>query len=157
LAIIDTLPEIDLAVLVRIQMTLQHVGENRPDGRDIDWDEAGRSVHLLQFLPPSEKFSVDVADLFHQRLEFLVVGEGFHHVLLESVGDVVLLGSSSGIADREVVLGTMPGAVCTLASRLSAADVALDERAAENVRIDGGNSLEQGVSSGLQEQLRLCL
>ena len=78
-------------------------------------------------------------------------------MFLELLGNVVLLGFLIGITDGQVVFGAMPGAIHTLASGLSAADVALDERAAEDVRIDGGNPLEEGVSSCAQESLRFLL
>lgn len=85
--------------------------------------------------------------MFQQCFEFLVIGEGLRDAFLELLGNVVLLGFSIGITDGQIVLGAMPGAIFTLASRLSAAYVALDERATEDVGIDGSDLLEEGVSS----------
>jgi len=76
-------------------------------------------------------------------------------LVLELLGDITLLGFSIGITDRQVVHGAMTGALCALAPRLSAAEVALDERAAEDARIEGGHPFEEGGSSSAQERCRL--
>ena len=63
-------------------------------------------------------------------------------MLVELLGDVILLGSAIGITDGEVVFGSVSGAVRAPAPGLSASDVALDERTAQQVRIERGDLFE---------------
>jgi hypothetical protein len=68
------------------------------------------------------------------------------------LGNVVLFGISIGIADAEIVLGPMAGAVDTLAVWLSAPDIAFDEGTAEQTRIERGDPLEKGGPSFSQRR-----
>src|SRR5215472_17726373 len=62
----------------------------------------------------------------------MVVGQELCRLSVRLLGHMVHLRSQAGIADRQIILGAMTWAVGTLASRLAASFVALDERAAQD-------------------------
>src|SRR5215471_17718328 len=62
----------------------------------------------------------------------MVVGQKLCRLSVRLLRHVVHLRSQAGIADRQIILGAMTWAVGTLASRLAASFVALDERAAQD-------------------------
>ena len=72
---------------------------------------------------------IDGADLVQNLAETMVVGETLAGLALIVQGDVIHLRLPAIVTDREVVLGAMTGAACTLASWLAAWFVALDEGA----------------------------
>src|SRR6516225_6658702 len=62
----------------------------------------------------------------------MVVGQEFCRLSVRLLGHIVHLRPQAWIADRQIILGAMTGAVGALASRLAASFVALDERAAKD-------------------------
>jgi hypothetical protein len=132
-------------------MRVKHLGKHGSDGLDIDPDTPGdQAIHALQLRSPSEQFAIDVADALEETLQPLIVGQGLRDLCTELLGNVLLLWSLTGIADGEVVLGTMPRPFDALAARFPTAEEPFDQRAAKDAWVDGSYPGEQGGSSSAE-------
>src|SRR6516165_5227177 len=80
----------------------------------------------------------------------MVVGQELCRLSIRLLRHIVHLRPQAGIADRQVILGAMTGAVGTLASRLAASFVALDERAAQD-RLERRQLAQEGVAAFSQD------
>src|SRR5215813_3972617 len=62
----------------------------------------------------------------------MVVGQELCRLSVRLLRHIVHLWPQAGIADRQIILGAMTGALGALASRLAASFVAFDERTAKD-------------------------
>src|SRR6266852_4486884 len=62
----------------------------------------------------------------------MVVGQELCRLSVRLLRHIIHLRPQAGVADRQIVLGAMAGAVGAFASRLAASFVALDERTPED-------------------------
>lgn len=81
----------------------------------------------------------------------MVIRKGLRDSFPELLGNVVLLWPLIRITDRQVVLRAVPRAVCALASGLSTAEVTLDQRAPQDLWVDGSRAGEQRGPSSAEE------
>jgi hypothetical protein len=122
--------------IVLVEEARQHIGDER--GGEGGVDEAGerwsRSAHRATSEPlaAAQQLAVDGADLLQDLPRALIVGQILSDLFHVTLGDIVHLWMLAAAADRQIVLGTVAATGGTLAARLAAALVALDQRAAED-------------------------
>ena len=132
-----------------IQPGCEHIGEEYAAQSDIGrCAEAGNCLEHgqpLKRLASAEQFAVDLADRLHDLAGSVIVGEELRRLLVKLLREVIHLWTQPWVADREIVLGAMAGALGAFASRLAAPFEALDEGATED-RLEWGQLPQESVA-----------
>jgi len=128
----------------------EHIGEEYAAQSHIDRCVKGRNgfAHAkpLKRLAPAQQFAVDLADRLQDLAGTVMIGQELCRLGVKLLRDVVHLRPQSRVADREIVLGAMAGAVGAFASRPATSFVAFDERTAED-RLERRQLAQESVAA----------
>jgi hypothetical protein len=128
----------------------EHIGEEYAAQSHIDRCVEGRNCFAhgkpLKRLASAQQFAVDLADRLQDLAGSVIVGQELRGLRVKLLRDVIHLWPQARVADREIVLGAMAGAIGTFASRLAASFEALDEGTPED-RFERGQLSQESVAA----------